>query len=522
MKNINNTKLRELLYHEIEKLDLTRWDQTKRRWAKILGAIPKNSEVITAYQELVAKGKLSPNQEIENSLKTRSTRTMSGVAPFAVMMGAFRCPGNCIYCIQEKGMPKSYMSDEPAAARAKKLNFDPYKQVKSRLEQFEITGHNPQKLQIIIIGGTFSAYPKDYASNFIKSIYDACNNKIAINIEEAIDINETAHYRVVGMSIETRPDWITEDEIVFLRKHGVTKVQLGVQSIDEKVLKTIQRGHSNDEIVKATKMLRNSGFKINYHLMPNLPGATPKSDISGIKEIFANQNYRPDTLKIYPTIVLPNTKLYEMYQNGEYKPWSDGVLMNTLTRMKQYVPRYCRIDRLVRDITKKWTMAGTKQTNMRDVVKRYMKQNKLICNCIRCREIKGNIENEEIKLQKIEYKANEGKELFISYESEKYLYAMLRLRLGEIKSQAKNLFPILERAALIREVQSFGKQIQISTKSKDSAQHRSFGKKLIVEAEKIAKANNYTKIAIISGVGVREYYQKLGYHLEDTYMVKNI
>jgi len=515
-------KLTQILYHDYKKLDLSSWDKIKRRWAKIIGFMPKNSDIYQSYQELLHTKKIIINHDLENSLKVRRVRTMSGVAPFAVMMGPYKCPGNCIYCIQEPGMPKSYMSDEPAAARARNLNFDPYMQVRSRLEQFEITGHNPQKLQIIIIGGTFSAYPKTYASAFIKSIYDACNGEISASIEESIVKNETAYYRIVGMSIETRPDWLGTSEIKFLRLHGVTKVQLGVQSLEKKVLEIIKRGHDLKAVAKATKLLRNSGFKINYHMMPNLPGASTQSDINGMKLLFENEDYKPDTLKIYPTIVLPNTELYQWYQEGRYKPYHDDELIKTLALMKQYVPQYCRIDRLVRDITAKWTMAGTKKTNMRDVVAKYMQENGLNCQCIRCREIKGNKESEEIKLKTFQYKANDGDEYFISFESKQYLYAMLRLRLIKKEDQLVKLFPILENAALIRELQSFGKQIKIKTKANDSAQHRSFGKRLIAEAEKISKENGFAKIAIISGVGVRQYYQKLGYKLIDTYMVKNI
>jgi len=515
-----NDKLTELLYHDWDEPDLLRWDKTKRRWAKQLGKIPKHSEILKAYNSLISQDRKPVSLDLENSLKVRSVRTMSGVAPFAVMMGPFKCPGNCIYCIQEPGMPKSYMSDEPAAARAKGLNFDPYEQVKSRLEQFEITGHNPQKLQVIIIGGTFSAYPKDYASGFIKSIYDACNGEISDNLETAISLNETALYRIVGMSIETRPDWVTEEEIIFLRKHGVTKVQLGVQSLDEEVLQKVERGHGLNEVAKATKLLRNVGFKINYHLMPNLPGATPESDIKGIQLMFDDERFKPDTLKIYPTIVLPYTRLYKQFKNGKFQSWDDETLMKTLAAMKQYVPQYCRIDRLVRDITKKWTMGGTKQTNMRDVVARYMKAHNMLCRCIRCREIKGHKDEGKIALKSFEYDANDSKEIFLSYESDRYLHAMLRLRLPKQGDQLESLFPALKNAALVREVQSFGKQIRIDTISKDSAQHRSFGKKLIAEAERISKNNGYEKVAIISGIGVREYYRKLGYELKDTYMVK--
>ncbi|NMB57066.1 tRNA uridine(34) 5-carboxymethylaminomethyl modification radical SAM/GNAT enzyme Elp3 [Candidatus Beckwithbacteria bacterium] len=553
------SNLKELLYQDIiDNIKLFgSWDKTKRRWAKILKRIPRNSEIFEAYNELLSEQKISRNLEIEKSLKIKQIRTQSGVAPFAVMMKPFPCPGNCIYCVQEQGMPKSYMSDEPAAARAKLLAFDPKIQIEARIDQMEKTGHHPEKLQIIVIGGTFGAYPTDYKKEFLKTIFDTCNemsfekenpngrdainpvstNKFSchsrsefckekhqdresIEIKNSQDLNEQAKYKVIGMSIETRPDWINDEEIKLLREYGVTKVQMGIQAFDDEILKKIKRGHDLKAVRIATAKLRNAGFKINYHFMPNLPGSNPQKDITMAKMMFADPDFRPDTIKIYPCIVLPQTELFVLFQNGEYMPYDDQTLAQTLIEIKQQVPYYCRIDRLIRDITSNWNVAGTKMSNMRQLIQQKMQKQKIKCQCIRCREVRENAKlNSDVKFKMQKYEANQAEEQFLSFEDSKYLYAMLRLRLPKENEMTK-VFPVLKNAALIRELQVFGKQIPLTEKTEDGTQHQSLGKKLVQKAEEIAKENDFAKIAIISGVGVRDYYRKLGYKLEETYMVK--
>ena len=517
MKNLET-----LLYQELKTSEKMNWEKVKRVWAKKTKKIIKNSEILSAYESLVAQGRIARNEAIEKSLKVRKVRTLSGVAPFAVMMKPFACPGKCIYCPLEKGMPKSYMSDEPAAARAKDLSFDPKKQVLIRISQMEKTGHKPEKLQIIVIGGTFSAYPFDYKLHFIKAIFDSCNGRMSKTIEAAQKLNETAKYRIIGLSIETRPDWISEEEIKLLRKLGVTKVQLGVQALDNAILKKIKRGHTLKEVALATKILRDNGFKINYHFMPNLPGSTPKKDIQMAKIMFDDDRFKPDTLKIYPCIVVPNSPLYEIWKQGKYRSYTDETLINTLASIKEEIPYYCRIDRLVRDITKQWTASGTNKTNMRQLVKEYMNKQGKRCQCIRCREVRDRSDNtNDIPLTVNKYSANDGKELFLAYEDKNYLYGMLRLRFpSKINNYA--LFSTLKNAALIRELQIFGQQATLEHTQKTQTQHKSLGRQLVAQAEKLAKEAGFEKLAIISGVGVRGYYRKLGYELEETYMVKNL
>ncbi|NMC36390.1 tRNA uridine(34) 5-carboxymethylaminomethyl modification radical SAM/GNAT enzyme Elp3 [Candidatus Beckwithbacteria bacterium] len=512
--------IKDLLYQDLAKANLSNWDKTKRRWARQLGKIPSNTEIIKAYHSLLTEQKIEPNKALETSLRVRKVRTLSGVAPFAVMMKPWPCPGNCIYCPNEAGMPKSYMSDEPAAARAKNLQFDPKLQVQTRIKQMEAIGHKPQKIQIIVIGATFSAYPNVYKKQFIKAIFDACNGQTAKTLEQAQKLNETATYRIVGMSVETRPDWINKKEVVLLRKLGVTKVQLGVQSLDETVLKTIGRGHDVLAVRKATKLLRDGGFKICYHLMPNLPGSNPRLDVRVAKQIFTDSDFRPDTVKIYPCIVVPGTRLYELWQQGNYQSYDDKILAKTLIEIKKLVPKYCRIDRLVRDITTSWTASGTKKTNMRQLIAEEMKKQNISCQCIRCREIKDQVhETSKPDLLVLPIKISGASEYFLSFESKDHLFALLRLRLPN-KNELSKYFSVLEDAAIIREVQVFGEQIEFSKHEKQATQHKHYGRKLIAQAEKIAKEHGFSKIAIISGVGVRTYYERLGYKLEQTYMVK--
>jgi len=517
--------LKSLLYQDLGRKDLLDWEKTKRRWAKMMGRIVKSSEILTAFRQLVREKKIKPSLKLEKSLKIRKVRTLSGVAPFAVMMKPYPCPGQCIYCPLEKGMPKSYLSDEPAAARAKKLNFDPKKQFMARMDQLKKIGHQPEKLQIIVIGGTFSAYPLAYKKSFLKAIYDTANRKTSKTIEQAQKLNQKAKQRIVGLSIETRPELITDREIKLLRKYGVTKVQIGVQTLDKKILNKIKRGHTINHLVKATQKLGTAGFKINYHIMPNLPGSTPEKDLKTVKDIFADSRFRPDTVKIYPCVVVPGSELYQLWKRGKHQPYDDRALIGLLVRIKEIIPSYCRIDRLIRDIPRQWTAAGTKLTNLRQVVKRKMAEQGKGCQCIRCREVRDqSVLNKKVRLKVQRYRASEGKELFLSFEDKKYLYALLRLRLRlpNQVNQVKPLFPALKNAAIIRELQVFGEQVPISKKVKNASQHQSLGKKLVKKAEKLSKKAGYNKLAIISGAGVRGYYQKLGYKLINTYMVKSL
>ncbi len=447
-------------------------------------------------------------------------RSLSGVTPLAAMMKPFNCPGECIYCPLELNMPKSYLSDEPAAQRAKNLNFDAKAQISQRLTQLKMNGHPTDKLEIIVVGGTYSAYQEDYKISFIKEIYDACNEKDALDIEEAIKLNETAKQRVVALSVETRPDWVSPAEVKLLRRLGVTKVQLGVQAIDEEISRITKRGHGQAEVAEATRLLRDAGMKICYHIMPNLPGSNPEKDIEMARLIYTDPRFMPDYVKLYPCMVIRGTALYRMWQKGQFETYDDETLKRVLKEISAVTPEWVRVDRLVRDISKGWVGAGSVKTNMRQDVERELIKEGRPCQCIRCREVKDGIYSTTPSLRRLELATLGGREVFFSYENEHKLYALLRLRLPS--AQNKPLFDELKGAAIVREVHSYGQVVPLSTRSKGKAQHQGLGRLLMEEAAKEAAKNGYKKLAVIAAVGTREYYKKLGYILDGTYMTKAI
>ncbi len=462
-------------------------------------------------------------------LKTRPIRSLSGIVNVSVLTKPYPCPGKCIYCPIEKGIPKSYLSGEPAVERAKKLNYDPYLQVKSRLEMLNEEGHPTDKIDLRLIGGTWSYYPKKYQKWFIKRCFDACNQKTSKNLKEAQKSNEKAKHRIIGISIETRPDFINEEEIKLLRDLGITRVELGVQTLSDDVLKLVERGHTIKETILATRILKDAGFKVCYQMMPNLPGSDLKRDEKTFEELFKNPGFQPDYLKIYPCAVLKEAPLYRWWKEGKYNPYSKEKLLGLIKKIKKKIPRYVRIQRITRDIPSPFVMTGgAKISNLRQLIQKEMEKEGWKCKCIRCREIKSEYSpKEKIKLFREDYEASEGKEIFLSFENKERgkLYSLLRLRIPSSASKSvencsRPIFPVLEGAAIIREVQTFGAVVPIGAK-KIAPQHRGLGKKLLKEAEKISKKEfNLNKIAVISGVGAREYFRKLGYRLKDGYMFK--
>jgi elongator complex protein 3 len=481
-----------------------------------------NADLLELYRKLVRTKKIVLNHDLEYLLTKRKVRTMSGVAPVAVLTKPYKCPGKCAFCPDEKEMPKSYLSNEPAVMRAILSKFDPYAQVSARIRALTDNGHNTDKIELIIMGGTWSYFPKQYQNWFIKKCFDACNNKKSKNIEEAHKWNEKAKHRIVALTVETRPDYVDEDQIKYWRKLGATKVELGIQIADDTVLKKNKRGHGTKEIINATTLLRQAGFKIAYHLMPNLPGSTPAKELKTFKKLFSDKNYQPDFIKIYPTVVTKNSQLFKWWKKGEYKPYKEKTLFNLLLEMKLAVPEYVRIIRLIRDIPKESIEAGNKITNLREALQTELKNQGKRCLCIRCREAKDNISGiDKAKLSIIKYQANDGTEQFLQYtnSNKKKLFAFLRLRLPDKNS--KNFIPEIQDCAMIREIHTYGQLAPIHSKG-NSIQHHGFGTKLVVQAENIAKKSGYSKIAVISGVGVRGYYKKFGYKLIGTYMVKEI
>jgi elongator complex protein 3 len=489
-------------------------------------AAPLNSDLLRVYQQLLKRKQIKEDKILARLLRKRGVRTLSGVAVVTVITKSYPCPGKCIYCPGEKGMPKSYLSNEPAIMRAVLTKFDPYRQVTVRLKALENNGHPTDKVELIVLGGSWSAYPKPYQTQFIKRCFDALNAKKAKNLAQAQKWNEKAKHRCVGLTLETRPDMITAKEIKRLRELGCTRVELGVQSLYDPILKLNKRGHTVKQTIEATKLLKEAGLKVMYHLMPNLPGSTPTKDLKMFKELFSKSDFQPDLLKIYPCVVTKDSVLYRWYKQGKYKPYSEKQLRNLLIKIKQTIPYYVRLTRLIRDIPAVSIMAGNKITNLRQLIHNEIQNTSQTCKCIRCREA-GHQENSKFKIQnsklqfKIQkYRANDGTEYFLSLESKdrKVLYAFLRLRINNNIND--NFIEELKGAALIRELHTYGQLAPLGQKEK--VQHLGLGKKLLTEAEKITKKQGLKKIAIISGIGVREYYKKLGYQLEETYMTKSL
>lgn len=490
---------------------------------------PSNIELLKAYHKLIEKKRLKKSQVLERILITRPVRSLSGIVNVSVLTKPYPCPGKCLYCPIEKGIPKSYLSGEPAVERARKLNYDPYLQVKRRIEMLKFEGHPTDKIEMRIIGGTWSFYLKKYQSWFIKRCFDACNKRKSRNLIEAQKLNERVINKIVGLSIETRPDFVDKKEIRNFRNLGVTKVEIGVQNIYDDVLKLNLRGHEIKETVSAAELLKDAGFKVSYQIMLNLLGSNPKKDVKMFEELFENPDFKPDLLKIYPCVLLKEAPLYKLYLKGKYRPYSERTLINILKEIKKKIPYYVRIERITRDIPAQRIILGpTKISNLREVVVDEMVKEGSKCKCVRCREIRKNY-NPKGKpyLFREDYAASKGKEIFLSFEDKERskLYSLLRLRIPSyalLISATKPSFKVLSGAALIREIHTYGELVPVSER-KVAPQHQGLGKRLIKEAERIAKKEfGLKKITVISGVGVRDYWRHLGYKLNDTYMVKRI
>jgi len=526
--NISEHIVKNALKRKI--VDEKKLDAIKRRAAlDYKTTIPSNINLLQAYHKLIETNKVKKSAVLEQLLKTRKVRTLSGIAAITVITKPYGCPGKCLYCPTEKNMPKSYLANEPACMRAVLTKFDPYRQVDARLKSLKMTGHVTEKIELIVLGGTWSAYPKIYQNWFIKRCFEACNGIVLKSLKSAQKRNETAKNRVIGLTLETRPDFVTPKEIKHLRELGCTRVELGVQSIYDDILKKNKRGHNTNAAINATKLLKNAGFKITYHMMPNLLGSSIKKDEKMLQELFSNPNFQPDQLKIYPCAVLKTAPLYKLWKQGKYKPYAEKQLIDLLIKIKEKIPPYVRIIRMIRDIPAQSIVAGNKVSNLREVIVREMEKRNKKCQCIRCREIRDSkfpalggsaSGGKSQKLIRRDYDASDGKEIFLSFEDNENdkILAFLRLRLTNSWTLSE-----IKDCALIRELHTYGQTLALSQKTKNAQQHKSLGRKLMEQAEKIIKSEtDYKKLAVIAGIGVREYYKKLGYKLKGTYMVKSL
>lgn len=557
MKETYEQLLLDILEHQPkDKAEFTRAQQTETGKRKMNQ--PANRLLFEAYQSLQKKGSVAKNEQLESWLRKANIRSMSGIAVITSLVKPYMCPGKCVYCPTEVRMPKSYIASEPAAARALRLNFSPYEQMRRRIEMLEANGHPADKIEYIIKGGTWNAYPIKYQywfmlesfracndfsretkrekKEFAEDEYEDCSNDYSLTeLQEALEkeqtANETAKYRIIGLTLETRPDAISPKSIYHMRRQGCTRVELGLQAPDDKILELIQRGHTVEQFTKAMKLLRDAAFKVDLHFMPDLPGTTPEHDVDMYRELFENPKLRPDMVKIYPNTVIPSAELYQWYLDGRYKPYGDKALFNALLEMKRITPRYCRISRLIRDIPSDEIEAGNAITNLREMLEKRLHERGERCQCLRCREIGRHLPEVDLNVPPEmfveEYETDGGTEYFLTYEDPKRIavYAFLRLRLpakGKQNDMITKLMPELADAAFIRELHTYGQLLRLGEHSDTASQHKGLGKGLVAKAEEIAKQKGYEKAAIISGVGVRGYYEKLGYEKIGTYMVKNL
>ena len=485
-----------------------------------LERIPRNNEILSTANPIDFK-------KLQNILLTKPVKSASGVAVIAIMPKPFACPhGRCTYCPGgiEFNTPNSYTGKEPIAINAIENQYDPKVQISKKIQQIVSFGHDSTKLELVIVGGTFLFMPKDYQTNYIKSCYDALNGFESANLESAKKSNETAKHRNVGFTIETKPDYCKEEHIDMMLDYGTTRIEIGVQSLQNRVYQIVNRGHDLNDVIDSFQIAKDSGYKIVAHMMPGLPTMSPKEDIKDFQTLFDDSRFKPDMLKIYPSLILKDTPLYDEYQDGKYTPYSDGDMLDVLTQIKKMIPRWMRIMRVQREITPMEIVAGPKMGNLRQIVHENLKKQGFSCKCIRCREAglakKKNLD-EELVLERINYDASEGSEVFFSYnDSDDLTYGFLRLRKP---SQKAHRTEITSDVAIVRELHVFGKAVEIGAHEKDSFQHLGLGRKLMKAAEEIARDEFAAKkLLVISAVGTREYYQKLGYKIYGPYMAKEL
>ena len=557
--------------------------ETMRVLRKKYKVNPNKSQLNLLYDTLLKRGEIEEDEVLKKYFKAKTMRGLSGVIVISVITSPypeyekngekikqnFSCKHDCFYCpkeVDENGTeinPRSYLSDEPTVARGLKNNFDAISQYNERANTYYMNGHEVDKIEIIVLGGTWTEYPREYQETFIRDIFWAANTfydkekREKLTLSEEQKINEDTKSRIIGLTLEMRPDSIHEEEIKWLRYLGCTRVQLGVQHIDKQILKKVNRGCYKEDAERALKLLKDSCFKVDAHWMPDLPNSSPEKDKEMFDYIIDGDTLQFDQWKIYPTSVVPWTKIKKWHEEGSYIPYTDTdpeLLINLLMYVKKKVPNWIRLNRVIRDIPNKtrdgfkYIYGGNQSTNLRQILKDRLDKEGTFCRCIRCREVKNRInmkDKAELIIRK--YNSSGGIEYFISIESGTQLYSwyddettkwyfdknrlkedngiiygFLRLRLS--KDTGNQYFTQLYNCALIRELHVYGQVITTKEKNKKESQHSGFGKIMMKKAEEIALVNGYNKIAVISGIGVRNYYKKLGYHIDEqnNFMIKNI
>ena len=485
--------------------------------------------LVAVYKLMVKNGEWAEDAGLLEKIRMKPVRTLSGVTTVTVLTKSYPCPGRCVFCPTEERMPKSYLSDEPGARRGLQHGFDPYNQVRSRLNALESVGHPTDKVELLILGGTWSAYRRDYQEWFVRRCFDALNEQEAASLEEAQRLNETGPHRNVGLVVETRPDEITPQELAWMRRLGVTKVQMGAQSLDDRILALNQRGHTAAQTLQACALLRTAAFKFVLHWMPNLYGATLHSDRQDFARLWEEGGFAPDELKIYPCQLLKNSELYAIWERGDFQPYSEAELTEMVVDLKPTIPRYCRVNRIVRDIPSTHVVVGSKRTSLRQDVQQELARRGLRCQCIRCREVRKQIfAVDALELQDVVYTPAHSEEHFLSFVTpQDWLAGYLRLSFplpGETSAPSPlgPAFADLDGAALIREVHVYGQALPVGGEQAGAAQHIGLGTRLMEHAEELARQRGYPRLAVIAAVGTRGYYRMRGFEMGELYMVKSL
>lgn len=509
-----------LLAARAGRLTPERIEAALRRYPRPEGGLYSRDLLLRVYRDLCAAGEMEWDPHLAQALGRKPTRTISGVAPVSVLTPPYPCRGQCLYCPSVPNAPKSYLPDEPGVQRAIRFQYDPFAQTAGRLQALENIGHPTDKVELLILGGTWSDYPPDYQEWFVRRCLDALNEREAETLLEAQQLNETAPHRNVGLVIETRPDCITPEEVRRLRNLGVTKVQLGVQSLDDEILALNRRGHTVAQTRAAVRRLRLAGFKILLHWMPNLYGSTPERDLADFQRLWDDPALRPDELKIYPCLLVEGTGLYDLWREGRYQPYDEETLIRLLIACKATIPPYVRLNRLMRDIPAPDIVAGVTRSNLREVVRARMAREGLQCRCIRCREVRGHpVDPRRLHLNVLTYSTDATVEHFLACETEDgRLAGFLRLSLPQVEPELEEL----RGSAIVRELHIYGPAVELGVRREGRAQHIGLGTRLLREAAALAREAGYRRLAVIAAVGTRPYYRERGFHLEGTYMVRDL
>jgi len=491
-----------------------------------LQRVPSNSEIIGLLRA-EEKRRLLP------LLRRKTTRTISGVTVVAAMTKPYPCPQAepCAYCPggPAMGVPQSYTGFEPAAMRGLQNEFNPFLQVKSRVEQLQAIGHNVDKIELIIMGGTFPSTPLDYQAWFVQRSLDAITGKESGSLDEAKGNAEGSKIRNVGITVETRPDWAKEIHVDNMLNMGVTRVEMGVQNPNDRIYRLVGRTHTVLDVAESTRIIKDAGLKIVYHMMPGLPGSNRKKDLQAFRKIFEDPRFKPDMMKIYPCLILKNTRAHEWYAEKKFRPYTNKEAADVIAEIKENVPRWMRIMRVQRDIPAPLIVAGVNRSNLRQLVQQKMAERGTKCNCIRCREVghrtgrSVRLEPEETDILTTEYEASESEEIFISAEDSKndVLIGYLRLRIPSEKAHRKEVR--LKPCSIVRELHVYGSLVPVGKHLDQAWQHKGFGNILLATAERITREHyGLRKILVISALGTKQYYERLGYKRDGVYMSKTL